>query len=256
MEVRLLGAHNLQTRTTHHTCLLVDGVMAVDAGSLASTTSAGEQDQLHAILLTHLHFDHARDLPTLGLATLDTDRTIEVWAEEPTTESVLRHLMDSEIYPDLTKSLNGESPALRSRKVREGDTFSVLDYEISAVRADHPVPTVGYIIGKNGRRVGITGDTAGNLMSFVTHRTPPDVLLVDVTFPERLRWRAERSRHLTPVMLEEELRAAVEAQATLPRIVPVHRSLEHEAEILVELAAVQTRLGIDLEPGVEDMVIT
>jgi ribonuclease BN (tRNA processing enzyme) len=256
MQVRILGAHNLQTKDTHHTCLLVDDVLAVDAGSLASTTSIDEQTRLEAIMLTHLHFDHSRDLPTVGLATRDAPDALRVWAEAPTRKSVLTHLMDGEIYPDLSRSLNGEEPSLRFCEVEEGKMFRVQNYDVWPVRADHPVPTVGYIISADGRRIGITGDTGGNLMAFLAHTNPPDVLLVDVTFPDRLRWRAERSRHMTPSILEKELRGAQETGVKIPRIVAVHRDLDGEQETLSQLAGVERRLGIHLEAGYEDMVIT
>ena len=42
---------------------------------------------------------------------------------------------------------------------------------------------------------------------------------------------------------------------TLPRIIPVHRSLAAESEILEELAVVGATLGVDLEPGYENMVV-
>ena len=71
MQVRVLGAHNLETDSTHHTCFLVDGQLAIDAGSIASTLARDEQLLVRHVLLTHLHFDHTRDIPTLGLQTLD-----------------------------------------------------------------------------------------------------------------------------------------------------------------------------------------
>ena len=83
----------------------------------------------------------------------------------------------------------------------------------------------------------------------------PQVLFVDVTFPDRLAERARRSKHLTPSTLQRELAAAQEAGVTLPRIVPVHRSLAHESEVLKELAAVESALGVELEPGYENMVV-
>ena len=70
MEVRVLGAHQLESLDTRHTCFLIDGVLGVDAGSLASALSPTEQAQVLAVLLTHQHFDHIRDIPTLGLCTL------------------------------------------------------------------------------------------------------------------------------------------------------------------------------------------
>ena len=255
MQVRVLGAHNLETKETHHTCFLVDGVMAIDAGSLASTLGADEQHRISTVLLTHLHFDHVRDLPTLGLATIDEPTAVDVFAEQRTLDSIRAHLLDGDIYPDLTRGLNEGPPSLCFRTLAAGEPLRVLGYDIDPVRADHPVPTVGYIVSSGGTRVGFSGDTGGKLMSFFTHERAPQVLFVDVTFPDRLAERARRSKHLTPSTLERELTEALGAGVKLPRIVPVHRNLAAEAEILKELAAVESSLGIELEPGYEDMVV-
>ena len=67
MHVRILGAHNIETASTRLTALLVDGRLALDAGALTSTLTLAEQDEIRAVLLTHHHFDHARDLVTLGM---------------------------------------------------------------------------------------------------------------------------------------------------------------------------------------------
>ena len=255
MEVRVLGAHNLETKETHHTCFLIDGVLAIDAGSLASTLGADEQRRVSTVLLTHLHFDHARDLPTLGLATIDEPTAIDVFSEQRTLDSVRAHLLDGEVYPDLTRGLNEGPPSFNFHALTEGERLSVLRYDVDPVRADHPVPTVGYIVSANGTRVGFSGDTGGKLLSFFTHERAPQVLFVDVTFPDRLAERARRSKHLTPSTLQRELAEALEAGVKLPRIVPVHRSLAHESEVLKELALVESALGVELEPGYENMVV-
>jgi 3',5'-cyclic-nucleotide phosphodiesterase len=78
VQVRLLGAHNLETDTTHHTCFLIEGVLAIDAGSIATTTARDEQVALGHVLLPHLHFDHTGDLPSLALQTLDETSSIDV----------------------------------------------------------------------------------------------------------------------------------------------------------------------------------
>ena len=256
MQVRVLGAHNLETKDTHHTCFLVDDVLAIDAGSLVSTLGADEQRRVSTVLLTHLHFDHARDLPTLGLATIDEPTAIDVSAEQRTLNSVRAHLLDGEVYPDLTRGLNEGPPSFQFRPLTEGKPLRVLGYDVAPVRADHPVPTVGYIVSANGTRVGFSGDTGGKLMSFFTHERAPQVLFVDVTFPDRLAERARRSKHLTPSTLKRELAEALEAGVKLPRIVPVHRSLAAESEVLKELAAVESALGVELEPGYENMVVS
>ena len=58
MKTRVLGVHNLETKHTRHTCFLIDGSLALDAGSLASTLSVEELAGIRAVLLTHHHFDH------------------------------------------------------------------------------------------------------------------------------------------------------------------------------------------------------
>ena len=73
MRVRVLGAHQLETRDTRLTSFLIDGVLAVDAGSLTSGLTLAEQETVAAILITHHHFDHCRDLLTFGLNTRGSD---------------------------------------------------------------------------------------------------------------------------------------------------------------------------------------
>ena len=62
MQLRVLGAHNMESRDTRMECHLIDGVLALDAGSLARALSFEEQRGVRAVLLTHRHFDHIKDL--------------------------------------------------------------------------------------------------------------------------------------------------------------------------------------------------
>ena len=62
MEIRILGAHNVESANTRLTSLLVDGVLAVDAGALTSSLTFAEQEKVSSILLTHCHYDHVRDV--------------------------------------------------------------------------------------------------------------------------------------------------------------------------------------------------
>ena len=82
--------------------MLVDGVLGLDAGSLASALSIEEQAQVLAVLLTHRHFDHIQGLPTLGLATLDQPRPIGVYSLPGTLDAVHKYLLNGDVYPDLT----------------------------------------------------------------------------------------------------------------------------------------------------------
>lgn len=250
MQVRVLGAHNLEDKESRHTCFLVDGVLGIDAGSLASALTPGEQRKVRALLLTHEHFDHTRDLPTLGLATLDAPRAIEVFALRETLESVRAHLMDDRVYPNLTKRLNDAPPKIRFRSITADSLFRAVGYQVKAVPASHPVPAVGYIVrSSTGDCIAYTGDTGGDLAPFFQDPLSPQVVFVDVTFSSSLESRAKLTGHLTPALLGGQIREALRTGTRLPRIVPVHVSVQHQAAVLRELSSVGAELGVDLTPA-------
>ncbi len=256
MRVRVLGAHNLEAGRARHTCFLIDGVLGIDAGSLVSSLSLVEQGEIRSLLITHQHFDHSRDIPTLGLTTMGSPEPIHVYGLAATLESVHAHFLDGLVYPDLTKELNGTPPRFRSHGVEPDVAFETLGYTVKPVAASHPVPAVGYIVkSPSGRCVAYTGDTDGDLLPILQDELAPEVVFVDVTYPNRLQWRAKVSGHLTPCLLERQLGAALRDGVKLPKIVPVHLSLQEQDEIHEELSGVGKALDVDLTPGYEDMML-
>ena len=257
MEIRLLGAHNLESRDARHTCFLVDGVLGLDAGSLVSALSSSEQAEVRALLITHRHFDHTRDIPTLGLATLDDPRHIDVYGLTETLDGIHTHLLDGDVYPDLTKGLNGAAPKYRFHSVEPWLPFQVLTYEVKPIPVTHVVSAVGYIVkSASGDCIAYTGDTGGDLRPFFQDDLEPQVVFVDVTFPNRLEERAMLTGHMTPGILRNRLIEAFEDNMRIPRIVPVHISLVDREEVAEELKSVATELGVDLTPGYEGMIVS
>ena len=257
MEIRLLGAHNLESRNTRHTCFLVDGVLGLDVGSRVSALDSSEQAKVRALLITHQHFDHTQDIPTLGLATLDDSQPIDVYALSETLEGVHTHLLDGDVYPDMTQGLNGAPPKYRFHPVKPSVPFRVLTYEVKPISVAHTVPAVGFIVkSDSGSCIAYTGDTGGDLRPFFQDELAPQVVFADVTFPNRLEQRAKVTGHLTPALLRHQLLEALKNNERLPRIVPVHISLVHRDEVALELKSLSSELGVDLMPGYEDMVVS
>ena len=256
MPLRVIGAHNLETSHTRHTCFLLDDVLGIDAGSLASALSHQEQRQVQAVLITHAHLDHCRDIPALGLATVGAPHPIEVYALPETLAAIQSHLMDGSFYPDLSQSLNGDAPRLRLHPIQPGEPFCTAGFTVEALPASHPVPALGYIVRKAGNRtIGYTGDSTGDLLPFLQRDASPDVLFVDVTFPDRLGARAEASGHLTPAALGQRLARAQSLGLKLPRVIPIHLDIQHAPEVMRELAEVGAHFGLDLSPAYEGMTL-
>jgi len=65
MNIQLLGVHNCESQNTKLTSLLIDDILVVDAGGLTSSLSFEAQRKLKAILLTHQHYDHIKDVPAI-----------------------------------------------------------------------------------------------------------------------------------------------------------------------------------------------
>ena len=102
MQLRVLGAHNMESRDTRMESHLIDGVLALDAGGLTRALTFDEQRRIRAVILSHRHFDHVRDLPPLGLTMRDQGVTVEVYGIGDTIESVASRLLDGSLYTDLT----------------------------------------------------------------------------------------------------------------------------------------------------------
>ena len=256
MEIRLLGAHNLETRDTRHTCFLIDGRIAIDAGSLVTGLTPNELEGVSALLLTHHHFDHTRDVPTLGLVRRDAKETLDLWGLPQTLMGVRAHLMDGDVYPDLTKQLNEDPPRFRPRPLEPWGSTQLDGYQVKVIPVPHPIPAVGYIIrARSGRTIALTGDTGGELLPFFQDPLAPEVLFVDMTFPNRLTGLAKMTGHLTPGLLREQVSGALQAGLRVPKLVAVHRGLGNEEELLAELDTVRKELRIDLIAGEPGMVL-
>ena len=249
MKIRVLGAHNLETSETRHTCFLVDEVLAIDAGSLMTGLSDHEKNSLQAILLTHRHFDHVRDLPSLGLQTMDNGATIDLFGLPDTLDAVSSHLMDGLLYPNFTLRPTLDRPKYRLHAITPDHPFNVGDLEVLPLPVPHGAPAVGFVVRKGSGTAAFTGDTGGGLLPFLSHTPPPQLLFVEVTFPNNGIDRAHASPPLTPSILQDELEAARQRNLPIPHVVAVHRDSRHEQAIIQQLAQLSHTLNVPITPA-------
>lgn len=241
MKIRVLGAHQCESITTKCFSLLIDEVLAVDAGSLTSSLSFDEQQRIRAILLTHYHYDHIKDIPTLGLNTLRSGKT-RVFSTEVVKEALFQHILNGDIWPDLTELPSAQQPTMTFHSLEPGQALDVDGYEVLPVPVRHAVPTVGYQIACNGRRLFYTGDTGGRLAP-VWKCIEPDLLITEVTFADVLVGLAHQAEHLTPCLLKEELKSFRRIKGYLPAVLVVHVNPAFEQEIRTQIEKVAADLG-------------
>ena len=250
MRVRVLGAHQLETRDTRLTSFLIDGVLAVDAGSLTSGLTLEEQESVEAVLVTHHHFDHCRDLLTFGLNTHGS--TTDVYACPEVLESLSTSLVNGAIYPDHTRS-PAECPSLRLNPLDPGKENPVGDYSLLPMRVPHGPPTYGFqVTGPKGSRFFYSGDT-GPGFSEGWISVSPDLAFIETSYPDRMEADARSRGHLTPSLLAADLDTIRREYGGLPAVWAVHLNPRHEEEIKEDLAAASRELGIEIKAACEGL---
>ena len=242
MQLRVLGAHNVESRHTRMESHLIDGVLALDAGSLTRSLTQDELNSIRAIILSHRHFDHVKDLLPLGIAVRNTGVTIDVYAIQDTVDAVTDTLMNGRLFPDFLSSPSVEAPTFRMHSVEFYEPFDVLGYTALAVPVPHSVPAAGFQVSDSNVSLFYTGDTGRGLSDAWEH-VAPDVLLTEVTFGNENEASARAAGHLTPDLLMGELARFDEIHGRVPQVVVSHINPAWEDAVRRELADITDSTG-------------
>lgn len=256
MLIRFLGCHHTETATARMASLLVNGTLALDAGALTSTLTSEEQSQIQGVLITHHHYDHVRDIPTLALGGYGSKVTLPVFGTPATLDFLKSHLLDGSLYPDFTEIPSAEEPRLRLIPLQPREEHEMCSFKITPTPVAHSVPAVGYTVtSSNKRSFFYTGDTNGEGLAGIWQALNPDLVIVETTFSDSQESLARLTHHMTPALLEQEVHKLQMNNGTVPRIIVVHMNPQAEEEIVGELDQVASRLGISITVAYEGMVI-
>jgi ribonuclease BN (tRNA processing enzyme) len=253
MNIKVLGAHNCETQSTKFVSLLIDDILAMDAGGLTSTLSLAAQLRLKAILLTHQHYDHIRDIPALAMNLYLHYATINIYSTQAVCEVLTTYLLNGKFYPDFLEEPK-QNPTIRFNRVEPYQRQQIEGYSILPTKSNHPVPTVGYqVTSPEGQTVFYTGDSGPSLSDCWQH-VSPQLLIIEVTVSNKHRGFA-KGKHFTPALLKEELVNFQELKGYLPQTVLVHMFPNLEEEIESEVASVAEALNHPISLAYEGMQI-
>ncbi|HXU46013.1 MAG TPA: 3',5'-cyclic-nucleotide phosphodiesterase [Thermoanaerobaculia bacterium] len=191
------------------TCLLINGSIALDAGSLSQVLSIERQIGVHSILLSHSHMDHTNSLPFfIENVYGHTEAPIELHASEATAYAIRKYLFNNATWPDFTRLPNHLLPAVRFNEF-QGEVPLVIDgVKFTPIAVNHLVPTHGFLIEQGDSAVLWSSDTGPTQRLWeIANRTPNlRAICIDTSFDNSLQEVADLSLHLTPRTLEIELR--------------------------------------------------
>ena len=209
MKIKILGCFGAEMPGYRTTCFKIDESTLVDAGAITSVLKHNEQVRIQNILVTHAHLDHVKDIPLLADNVIGSiSQPVNIISSAEVIASLKEHLLNDKIWPDFTKIPTMENPVLRYREIELEKPFKVNNLTVTAVKVNHTVPAVGYIISDEENSFAISGDT-GSTDRFweLTNETERiKAVFLETSFPNAMNELAIMSGHLTPEMMNEELK--------------------------------------------------
>lgn len=217
VKIRVLGCHGsdqlldgargpLQCGTCG---FLVNGTVLVDAGTIGSQLRLVEQKQIRHVLLSHLHFDHIKGLPTLADNLVgESDGPVGVAGIPEVLKGLEAHIFNGEVYPDFFRLPDPERPVFVSCPLTAGKEARLSGLTVIPVPVNHLVPTVGFVLTDGETTVLYSGDTYRTDQLWRTAAGFPTLkaAFIETSFPNEMEELARLTKHLTPALLAEEFR--------------------------------------------------
>jgi cAMP phosphodiesterase len=191
------------------TCFLVDDRVSVDAGSIGIALNESQRRTVRDVIVTHPHMDHIASLPIFVDDLFgELEQPIRIHATDQVIDMLKRDVFNDNVYPRFDELKNERGPVMQYVPFAVGKEFKIAHLTVTAVPVNHIVPTVGLILSDDRVTVAFSSDTAETEEFWqVVSRAPHlEALFIEASFPNSMRQLAEASKHLTPVMLRDELR--------------------------------------------------
>lgn len=207
MKVRVLGAYGGELAGARSSAYLIEDGLLLDAGGASAALSLEEARALEACVLTHAHLDHIASVPFLLDARIGGG-TLTVHALEETIAALKAHVFNDLIWPDFQRIPDEKTPLLRYRAVAPERRFEIGALALTPVAVDHTVPTVGYVVSDGRSSAIFSADTGPTTRIWKVAAEIEDLkaILLEVSFPARLRHIAAESKHISTTTLAAELR--------------------------------------------------
>lgn len=249
MLIRIIGGHGGVAPGFRATSYLIDGKLLIDAGSVASGLLIDEQVMIDHILISHPHLDHISDLAFLSDNCFGLKgKPFEIYANQPVTDAIKKHLMNDIIWPDFSKLPNKKNPTIRFNEMVPEVELDLGDYKILPVRVNHPGEAVGFIVESKEAAVLFTQDTGptDRIWEIAKKVKNLKAIFTEASFPNKLKGVAEASQHHTPASLAVEI-------GKMPKEIPIfvgHLKPNYQTQLYKEIEAINkdgriTLLGSD-----------
>jgi 3',5'-cyclic-nucleotide phosphodiesterase len=221
VDLRVIGCHGGETPKHRTSAFVLDERIAIDAGSLTSGMELDAQCALDAVLVSHAHLDHVRDLATIADNRLQNGAAPLVVAGTKATIRVLqKHFFNDLLWPDFSRLPSVKKAAIKYLELKPEKRVVIAGYEVNAVEVSHTIDTCAFTVrGKDGV-LAYSGDTGptDRLWEVLRETEGLKALLMEVSFPNAEHALARASGHHTPETLGKDMKKLGAAARELPTL--------------------------------------
>ncbi len=208
MKIRILGCYGGKLPNFRTCSFLINESLLIDAGAIVAVLNLREQLKIHHILVSHAHLDHIKDIPFLAdNVFLENTHSVNVISTPRIIEQMRKHLLNNLIWPDFTVMPTKKAPVLKAKTISVGREIKLDGITVKAIKVNHTVETVGYIIRDGRSAIVYSGDTGPTerLWKEVNKLKNLKAIFIETSFPDSMSRTAEASGHFTPATMKKEL---------------------------------------------------
>lgn len=209
MQVKILGCSGGIGRGLRTSSILVDDDILLDAGTGVGDLDLADLQSIRHVFITHSHLDHIVSLPMMidNIFEHLVSNPLKVYANKTTIDALRRHIFNNVIWPDFSKLPNAQDPVLEFIEIQAGDVIEIGERMVQAIEVEHSVPTLGFCVANGEKVFAYSGDTMANktLWPALNDYSQVDLLVIEVSFPDRLAELAHVSGHYTPSTFAADL---------------------------------------------------
>ncbi len=208
--IDVLGAYGGKGCGKNTTCFRITPNATIDAGNIMAPLKE-EAAAIEHIFLTHCHLDHVIDIAFLidSFYAIKT-KPLNVYGLKDTLDTLKANILNWKVWPDFSELdlVDKSGKSIMFHEINFGDKFELFGVKIEPVRTCHTVASCGYKLTKHGRETIITSDTGAckELIKEIKDSKNLKNLVIECSFPSRFKKLAMDSKHMTPAILEEELK--------------------------------------------------
>lgn len=188
---------------------MLDERIAIDAGSLTSGLDLALQCKLEAVLVSHSHLDHIRDLATIADNRAQHGcKPLKIVGTKPTIDVLKRHFFNDLLWPDFAAIPSKDEPTITYEVLPLETRRIIAGFGVRAIAVNHTIDTCAFIIDKDGASMAYSGDTGptDRLWEVLNEEKDLRALLMEVSFPDEMQRIATLSGHHTPQTLIKDLK--------------------------------------------------